>query len=98
MNSPIKKLNLRTKTLLAIVITVFILVLVVIWAFLINSSEITTNFSMMKVGSSPDTLEALTVNVGYWIVKSLKIYVAGGCFSVMPTNFPPYFSDKDWYI
>lgn len=52
MNSPIKKLNLRTKTLLAIVITVFILVLVVIWAFLINSSEITTNFSMMNQGPS----------------------------------------------
>ena len=52
----------------------------------------------VRVGSSPDTLAALTVNVGYWIVKSLKIHVAGGCFSVMPTNFPPYFSDKDWYI
>lgn len=52
MNSPIKKLNLRTKTLLAIVITVFILVLIVIWAFLINSSEITTNFSMMNQGPS----------------------------------------------
>ncbi len=52
MNSPIKKLNLRTKTLLAIVITVLILVLVVIWAFLINSSEIITNFSMMNQGPS----------------------------------------------
>lgn len=52
MNSPIKKLNLRTKTLLAIVITVFILVLVVILAFLINSSEIITNFSMMNQGPS----------------------------------------------
>ena len=52
MNSPIKKLNLRIKTLLAIVITVFILVLVVIWAFLINSSEITTNFNMMNQGPS----------------------------------------------
>lgn len=52
MNSQIKKLNLRTKTLLAIAITVFILVFVVIWAFLINSSEIITNFSMMNQGPS----------------------------------------------
>lgn len=52
MNNPMKKLNLRTKTLLIIGLTVFVLIFIVIWAFLINSSNITTNFNIMNQGPS----------------------------------------------
>ncbi|OED29931.1 ABC transporter permease [Methanosphaera sp. WGK6] len=44
----LERINLRTKTLLAIGISVFILVLVVIISLCIDSSSITTNFSMMN--------------------------------------------------
>ena len=44
----IAKMNLRTKTLLTIGITVFILVVVMISSFFINSTDILTNFSAMN--------------------------------------------------
>ena len=46
--NPIAKLNLRTKTLLTIGITIFILLIVVTSSFLINSTDITTNFQAMN--------------------------------------------------
>ena len=46
--SPIANMNLRTKTLLTIGLTVFILVAVVITSLFINSSDITTNFNAMN--------------------------------------------------
>jgi len=48
----IGKLNLRTKTLLTIGITVFILIVVVISSLLINSADITTNFQAMNQAPS----------------------------------------------
>ena len=50
----IAKMNLRTKTLLTIGITVFILVVVMISSFFINSTDILTNFSAMN---QPPSLE-----------------------------------------
>lgn len=50
--NPISKLNLRTKTLLTIAITVFILIAVVISSLFINSADITTNFQAMNQGPS----------------------------------------------
>lgn len=49
---PIANMNLRTKTLLTIAITVSILVLVVISSLLINSVDITTNFDAMSLPPS----------------------------------------------
>ena len=46
--SPIANMNLRTKTLLTIGLTVFILVAVVITSLFINSADITTNFNAMN--------------------------------------------------
>lgn len=46
--NPLGKMNLRTKTLLTIGITIFILVIVVISSLLINSADITTNFKAMN--------------------------------------------------
>ena len=46
--NPIANMNLRTKTLLTIGLTVFILVAVVITSLFINSSDITTNFNAMN--------------------------------------------------
>lgn len=46
--SPIANMNLRTKTLLTIGLTVFILVAVVITSLFINSTDITTNFNAMN--------------------------------------------------
>ena len=48
----IGKMNLRTKTLLTIGITVFILIVVVISSLLINSTDITTNFQAMNQAPS----------------------------------------------
>ena len=48
----IGKMNLRTKTLLTIGITVFILIAVVISSLLINSTDITTNFQAMNQAPS----------------------------------------------
>ena len=48
----IGKMNLRTKTLLTIGITVFILVAVVISSLFINSADITTNFQAMNQAPS----------------------------------------------
>ena len=48
----IAKMNLRTKTLLTIGITVFILIAVVISSLLINSTDITTNFQAMNQAPS----------------------------------------------
>jgi peptide/nickel transport system permease protein len=53
---PISNMNLRTKTLLTIALTVFILVAVVITSFFIDSSSITTNFNAMN---QPPSLEHL---------------------------------------
>lgn len=50
------KMNLRTKTLLTIGITVFILVAVVISSLFINSADITTNFQAMNQGPSLEHL------------------------------------------
>ena len=49
---PFAKMNLRTKTLLAIGITVLILILVVIASLFINSADITTNFQAMNQAPS----------------------------------------------
>lgn len=49
---PIAKMNLRTKTLLTIAITVSILVIVVISSLLINTADITTNFDAMSLPPS----------------------------------------------
>ena len=49
---PISNMNLRTKTLLTIAITVSILILVVISSLLINSADITTNFDAMSLPPS----------------------------------------------
>ncbi len=49
---PIAKMNLRTKTLLTIAITVAILVIVVISSLLINTADITTNFDAMSLPPS----------------------------------------------
>lgn len=46
--NPIAKMNLRTKTLLTIGLTVFVLVAVVITSLFINSADITTNFNAMN--------------------------------------------------
>lgn len=46
--NPLAKLNLRTKTLLAIGITLLILVIVVISSLFINSNDITTNFNAIN--------------------------------------------------
>lgn len=46
--NPIAKLNLRTKTLLTISLSVLILVIVVISSFFIDSASITTNFQAMN--------------------------------------------------
>lgn len=46
--NPFAKMNLRTKTLLTIGLSVFILVIVVISSFFINSADITTNFQAMN--------------------------------------------------
>lgn len=46
--NPIANMNLRTKTLLTIGLTVFILVAVVITSLFINSADITTNFNAMN--------------------------------------------------
>lgn len=54
--NPISKLNLRTKTLLTIAITVFILLAVVISSLFINSGDITTNFQAMNQGPSLEHL------------------------------------------
>ena len=51
-----KKMNLRTKTLLTIGLTLFLLLLVVICSLFINSTDITTNFSIMN---SPPSFEHL---------------------------------------
>jgi peptide/nickel transport system permease protein len=48
----IGKMNLRTKTLLTIGITVFILIAVVISSLFINSADITTNFQAMNQAPS----------------------------------------------
>ncbi|MBE6499068.1 MAG: ABC transporter permease [Methanobrevibacter thaueri] len=48
----IAKMNLRTKTLITIAITVFILIAVVISSLLINSADITTNFQAMNQAPS----------------------------------------------
>lgn len=48
----IGKMNLRTKTLITIGITVFILIAVVISSLLINSADITTNFQAMNQAPS----------------------------------------------
>ena len=50
--SPIANMNLRTKTLLTIGLTVFILVAVVITSLFINSADITTNFNAMNQAPS----------------------------------------------
>lgn len=50
------KMNLRTKTLLTIGITVFILIAVVISSLFINSADITTNFQAMNQGPSLEHL------------------------------------------
>ena len=50
--SPISKMNLRTKTLLTIGLTVSLLIIVMITSLLINSTDITTNFSAMKLPPS----------------------------------------------
>ena len=52
--NPFAKMNLRTKTLLTIGITVLILVIVMISSLFINSNEILTNFSAMN---QPPSLE-----------------------------------------
>ena len=52
----IGKMNLRTKTLLTIGITVFILIAVVISSLLINSTDITTNFQAMNQAPSLEHL------------------------------------------
>ena len=49
---PIANMNLRTKTLLTIALTVSILVLVVITSLLINTADITTNFDAMSLPPS----------------------------------------------
>ena len=49
---PIAQMNLRTKTLLTIAITVSILVIVVISSLLINAADITTNFDAMSLPPS----------------------------------------------
>ncbi|WP_405269049.1 ABC transporter permease [Methanobrevibacter sp.] len=49
---PIANMNLRTKTLLTIAITVSILVIVVISSLLINATDITTNFDAMSLPPS----------------------------------------------
>lgn len=49
---PIANMNLRTKTLLTIILTISILVIVVISSLLINSSDITTNFDAMNLPPS----------------------------------------------
>ncbi|MBQ9025011.1 MAG: ABC transporter permease [Methanobrevibacter sp.] len=54
--NPLAKMNLRTKTLLTIGIAAFILVIVVIYSFFINPTEITTNFKAMN---QPPSLEHL---------------------------------------
>ena len=54
--NPISKMNLRTKTLLTIGITLFLLILVVITSLFINSSDILTNFNAMN---KPPSLEHL---------------------------------------
>ena len=46
--NPLAKMNLRTKTLLTIGLTVFLLVLIVITSLFINSGDITTNFKAMN--------------------------------------------------
>ena len=53
---PISNMNLRTKTLLTIALTVFILVAVVITSLFIDSSSITTNFDAMN---QPPSLQHL---------------------------------------
>ncbi|MCQ2970938.1 MAG: ABC transporter permease [archaeon] len=50
--SPISKMNLRTKTLLTIGLTVSLLIIVMITSLLINSTDITTNFSAMNLPPS----------------------------------------------
>ena len=54
--SPIANMNLRTKTLLTIALTVLILVIVVISSLFINSGDITTNFKIMNQPPSFDHL------------------------------------------
>ncbi len=49
---PISNMNLRTKTLLTIALTVFILVAVVITSFFIDSGNITTNFDAINQAPS----------------------------------------------
>ena len=49
---PIAKMNLRTKTLLTIALTVSILAIVVICSAFINSADITTNFNAMNLPPS----------------------------------------------
>lgn len=49
---PIASMNLRTKTLLTIALTVSILVIVVIVSLLINPADITTNFDAMSLPPS----------------------------------------------
>ena len=46
--NPISKMNLRTKTLLTIGLTVFLLIVIVITSLLINSTDITTNFNAIN--------------------------------------------------
>ncbi len=46
--NPLSKINLRTKTLLIIGLTILILVLIVICSFFIDSKEITTNFLIIN--------------------------------------------------
>ena len=53
---PIANMNLRTKTLLTIGLTVFILVVVVITSFFIDSSSITTNFDAVNQAPSLEHL------------------------------------------
>ncbi|WP_297828355.1 ABC transporter permease [uncultured Methanobrevibacter sp.] len=53
---PIADMNLRTKTLLTIALTVSILVIVIISSLLINAGDITTNFDAMNL---PPSLEHL---------------------------------------
>ena len=53
---PLSKMNLRTKTLLTIALTVTFLAIIVISSLFINSGDITTNFSIMN---SPPSFEHL---------------------------------------
>ena len=54
--NPLGKMNLRTKTLLTIGLTIFFLLAVAISSLFINPTDIHTNFSMMN---QPPSLEHL---------------------------------------